>query len=84
MTNQRIQFISNDTFAGLEHLEQLILAHNKLQTVPSHALEPFTKHATLKSLDLSYNGITGSLPEDAFVAVPFLTTLNMAGNMVNF
>ena len=83
LTNQQIQFISNDTFAGLEHLEQLILAHNKLQTVPSHALEPFKKHATLKTLDLSYNGMTGSLPKDAFAAVPFLRTLNMAGNRVN-
>ena len=76
----KIRSISDDAFTGLKHLEQLSLAKNRLLEVPSWALKVFTKYARLKHLDLSYNSITGSIPKDAFVAVPFLISLNLAGN----
>ena len=78
-----LRFVSEDAFTGLGHLQQLSLANNVLRHVPSHAFKVFKKYMTLQHLDLSYNGIAGSISHDAFAAVPFLTSLNMAGNMVN-
>ena len=81
LVDMRIQTISNDTFAGLDYLEELSLSQNYLDTIPSHAMGTFTKHKTLQYLDLSYNKIFDISP-DAFDAVPFLTRLNLAGNSI--
>ena len=83
LSRLELRFISEDAFTGLGHLQQLIIANNVLKYVPSHAFEVFKKYANLQHLDLSYNGIAGSISEDAYAAVPFLTSLNMAGNMIN-
>lgn len=83
LVDNSIRFLSDGVFYGLNHLEHLILKNNRLHVVPSNALKAFTRHRTLVSLDLSFNGIVGSIPGDAFAAVAFLRSLNMAGNRIN-
>ena len=75
-----LRSISDDAFYGLNYLQELILSHNSLLEVPTNALRIFTEYRTLRKIDLSYNKITGTIPADAFAAVPFITHLNFAGN----
>ena len=75
-----VKFLSNNTFFGLNFLEELILARNALNNVPSHTFHAF-QYQSLRNLDLSFNGII-TIPSDAFCLITSLKHLNLAGNPI--
>ena len=75
-----VQFLSSNAFSGLNFLDQLILAHNYLNDVPSHTFHAFQSQS-LRKLDLSLNGIS-TIASHAFSSVTSLKYLNLAGNPI--
>ena len=73
-----IRFLSNDVFSGIHFLEELKLARNALNNIPSHTFHAFQSQS-LRNLDLSYNGIHKIAP-GAFSLITFLKYLNLEGN----
>ena len=79
--NNKINYLSKNSFHGLKSLQILLLRHNLLSTVPSKALEAFTNCALFHHLDLSSNRINGKIENNAFAAVSSsLTYLNLKDN----
>ena len=75
-----MQFISDDAFYGLNYLEELYLSRNQINKLPTQAFEVFKSTGSLRLLDLSFNGLTGYFPDDAFSSLPSLTHLNFSHN----
>ena len=75
-----VHVLSNNVFSGLNFLEELILAQNDLNNVPSHTFHAFQSQS-LRLLDLSFNGIR-TIASDSFSLIMSLRFLNLAGNHV--
>ena len=81
LNNNKISFLAKDAFYGLNFLQQLTLSDNSLAYLPSDALKVFRKSGSLHYLDLSSNGITKLIEQDAFSAVSAsLSYLNLEIN----
>ena len=77
-----MQFISKDAFHGLNHLEELYLSYNEINKLPIEAFKAFESTGSLRMLDLSYNGLTGYFPHDAFSSISSLTHLDFSHNPI--
>ena len=77
-----LQFISDNAFYGLKYLEELYLSRNKINKLPTKAFKAFMSTGSLRLLDLSYNGLTGYFPDDAFTSISSLTHLNFSHNPI--
>ncbi|GJP45873.1 hypothetical protein CLOM_g5214 [Closterium sp. NIES-68] len=65
-----------DVIGSMKRLEVLGLQHNSLH---AYSLAPLAAHPSLQYIDVSWNGISGSIPEE-FGQMKNLTGLNLAGN----
>ena len=69
LDNNDINYIAIYAFNGLVTLQELNLASNNLNAVPSDAFEVFRKSASLEYLDLSSNSISSNIANDAVSAI---------------
>ena len=69
LTLNQIHHLAKNAFYGLNILRTLDLSKNDLTEVPFGALEVFRNSASLQSLDLKSNRVTGLISETAFSAV---------------
>ena len=78
----QINYLANDSFYGLNTLQQLTVVRNSLTRIPFDALKVFKKSASLQHLDLSSNGITKHIDKDSFSAVS--TSLSYLNLEINY
>ena len=75
---------SEHAFFGLNHLEELILLDNHLNTISSKIFSDFAETSSLRRLDLSFNSLSGRFPEDIFEPISSLTHLNLMHNPIGY
>ena len=79
LRHNQIHHLAKNAFYGLNILQTLDLSINDLTEVPFGALEVFRNSASLKSLDLKSNRVTGLISETAFSAVSISLTYLSVG-----
>ena len=79
LTLEELDSLPDSLFHGLNQLENLNLAYNDLETVPSNAFEFFAQTENLKSLDLTYNKLSEVRRND-FRALSSLNHLYLEAN----
>ncbi|XP_077980320.1 toll-like receptor 3 [Glandiceps talaboti] len=88
LSNNNIDSIAKDTFAGLRSLDTLYLQHNNLKGLwqTSHPGGPvlmFDGLSKMQNLHLGWNGFD-NIPEDAFKKMSSLIYLALQYNQINF
>ena len=79
LAHNQIHHLAKNAFYGLNILQTLDLSINELTEVPFGALEVFRNSASLQSLGLKSNRVTGLISETAFNAVSISLTYLKVG-----
>ncbi|XP_049883851.1 carboxypeptidase N subunit 2-like [Pectinophora gossypiella] len=90
LSSCEIESIQGRSFSKLADLVTLDLSYNKIvsldrqvfegPTIPGQEPQPFAK---MRTLNLSHNELH-ALPQDLFIALPELTTLDLSGNPLRY
>lgn len=79
LTKNQIEFLSEDSFEGLQSLLYLNLSRNRIETLPQTI---FINMTNLKSLDLSKNFLTG-VTSAVVSGMKSLVWMSLAGNRIH-